>query len=262
MSSNTSSKADIPAFIQTQYAFAAHIRDPDSHPRPDDVEDRRMAIYRELFYNNVEGFLANTFPVLKSLYDEAAWHTMARDFFSTHQSHTPLFLEIPREFLNYLEHERGRREGDPAFLFELAHYEWTELALSVADVTEAEDYQADADLLATRPVVSPLAWSFVYQFPVHRISPAFQPAEAGDQPSYLLIYRDADDEVGFIELNPVSARLFSLLQETAHNRGRDLLQRIAEELQHPDPQVVINGGREILEEWRRRDIVLGGRPIA
>ncbi len=258
---STSSKAETPAFIKQQYAFAAHIRNPEINPGPEGVEDRRMAIYRELFYNNVEGFLANTFPVLKSLYDEAAWHRLARDFFATHKSHTPLFLEIPREFLTYLEHERGQRDEDPAFLFELAHYEWTELALSVAEASEKSGYEADADLLETRPVLSSVAWPFVYQFPVHRISPEYQPEQAGDTPSYLLVYRDDSDEVGFIELNTVSARLFTLLQQNTATSGLSELQKIAEELQHPDPAVVINGGLGILEEWRNRSIVLGGKAI-
>ena len=71
----------------------------EHQPAPDDVEDRRMAIYRELFYNNVEGFLSNSFPVLRKLHDDDRWHAMVRDFFSQHLAQTPLFLEIPREFL-------------------------------------------------------------------------------------------------------------------------------------------------------------------
>ena len=56
--------------MQQQYEFAAHIRDPEHKPAPDDIEDRRMGIYRELFYNNVEGFLSNSFPVLRKLMDD------------------------------------------------------------------------------------------------------------------------------------------------------------------------------------------------
>lgn len=259
---STPSKADTPAFIQQQYAFAAHIRNPEINPAPNGIENRRMAIYRELFYNNVEGFLANTFPVLKSLLDNATWHQMARDFFATHQSHTPLFLEIPREFLTYLEREREPRDQDPAFLFELAHYEWTELALSVAEISENTGFESTADLLETRPVLSSVAWPFVYQFPVHRISPEYRPEEPNETPTYLLVYRDDEDEVGFIELNAVSARLFTLLQEKTETSGRRELLKIAEELQHPDSAVVINGGLGILEEWRERGIVLGGAAIS
>lgn len=251
--------ADRPTFMRRQYEFAAHIRDPEVAPRPADVEDRRMAIYRELFYNNVEGFLSGTFPVLKQILGDTRWHRMARDFFARHHCHSPLFLEIPREFLNYLEQERGTRAQDPPFLHELAHYEWVELALSVAEADDQEDCDPGADLLASRPLLSALAWPLQYHFPVHQIGPQLQPDQPGEQDTYLVIYRDADDEIGFIELNPVSARLFSLLQETGEDSGRAVLQRIAEELHHPEPETVVSGGLAILEQWRARGIVLGGR---
>jgi hypothetical protein len=246
-------------FMQHQYAFAAHIRAPDSNAAPADIEDRRMAIYRELFYNNVEGFLSNSFPVLRKLFADEAWHRMVRDFYSRHQCHSPLFLEIPREFLSFLEHERGEQRADPPFLLELAHYEWVELAVSVAESAPPEGIDEHGDLLEQLPVVSSLAWPLSYRYPVHRIRPDFQPQAPGEQPTYLLVYRDADDEVGFLELNPVSARLFSLLQEGGVPSGRKALELIAGELQHPDPEAVIQGGRAILQEWRNRDIVLGTR---
>ncbi len=248
-----------PLFAQRQYEFAAHIRSPATAPAPPDVEDRRMAVYRDLFYNNVEGFLSGSFPVLRKLMDDTWWHALARDFFARHRCRSPLFLEIPREFLDYLERERGAHPDDPPFLRELAHYEWVELALSVADSGTPPAADPDGDLLAHPPVLSPLAWPLSYRYPVQRISPDFQPQVPAAQPVYLLVYRDPDDEVGFIELNPVSARLFSLLQEHAERSGAAVLQTIVEELEHPDPQTVIDGGRAILEQWRQRGIILGAR---
>ncbi|GMQ88151.1 MAG: DUF2063 domain-containing protein [Gammaproteobacteria bacterium] len=247
-----------PEFMQRQYEFAAHIRDPEHNKVPTGIEDRRMKIYRDLFYNNVEDFLSNGFPVLRELMDNMRWHALARDFFAHHQCHSPLFLEIPREFLNYLEQERGERPDDFPFLLELAHYEWVELALSVAD-NEEETIAADpqGDMLDGIPVLSPLAWPLSYRYPVHRISPDFIPCTPGEQTTYLLVYRDNNDEVGFIELNQVSARLFALLQEGSTRSGRKALAMIAEELQHPDPDAVINGGKQILQEWRQRGIMLG-----
>jgi hypothetical protein len=244
-------------FTQQQYAFAAHIRQPDRNPAPEGIEDRRMAIYRELFYNNVEGFLSSGFPVLRELMDDKSWHAMARDFFANHHCHSPLFMEISREFLAYLEQERGEREDDFPFLRELAHYEWVELALSIA---EAEPAQIDAphgDLLEAVPLLSGLAWPLSYHYPVHRICGDFQPETPADEPVYLMVYRDSGDEVGFMELNAISARLFSLLQDDSSLTGRQALEQIAAELNHPNPEVVIDGGRQILEAWRERDIVLG-----
>jgi len=246
-------------FMQQQYAFAAHIRAPASNAAPADIEDRRMAIYRELFYNNVESFLCNSFPVLRTLLADADWHSLVRDFYSRHRSHSPLFLEIPHEFLSYLDQERGEQPADPPFLRELAHYEWVELAVSVAESTPEQGIDENGDLLAQLPVVSALAWPLSYRYPVHRIRPDFQPQAPGEQPTYLLVYRDAHDEVGFLELNPVSARLFSLLQDGGVCSGGQALERIAGELRHPDPGAVMDGGRAILEQWRRRNIVLGTR---
>jgi hypothetical protein len=44
---------DKPAFIERQYAFAAHLRDPDNNPAPAGIEDRRLENYRGLFYRNI-----------------------------------------------------------------------------------------------------------------------------------------------------------------------------------------------------------------
>ena len=43
-----------PDFRQVQREFAAHLRDPANNPAPGNIEERRLAIYRELFFNNVK----------------------------------------------------------------------------------------------------------------------------------------------------------------------------------------------------------------
>jgi hypothetical protein len=247
-----------PGFVRKQYEFAAHIRDPEKQPRPADVEDRRMAIYRNLFYNNVEGFVSGGFPVLRKLYDDADWHRMVRDFFARHRSHTPYFLEIAQEFLRYLEHDRDPQPEDPPFLGELAHYEWVELALSVSD--EEPNWEAiddKGDPMSGRPALSPLAWLLSYQYPVHEIGPEFIPDAPGEQPTYLMVYRDAGDEIGFMALNPVTARLIALIQEFPQETGEQQLGRIADELHHPNPELVIEGGKQIFVQMKHSDIVLG-----
>ena len=108
-----------------QYAFAAHLRDPDNSPAPTDIEDRRMAIYRDLFINNVTSFLRQSFPVLADLMEEQRWKLLVKDFYREHKSHSPLFPDLPKEFLDYLANERdlGQHsddQDDPPFLYELA----------------------------------------------------------------------------------------------------------------------------------------------
>ena len=244
-------------FQRLQYRFAAHLRDPARFPAPRGIEPRRMKIYTELFYNNVEGFLANAFPVLRRITSDARWHAMARDFFARHESHQPLFHGIAGEFLKYLERERGRVKGDPPFLRELAHYEWVELALSVAQTPPARELaDPNGDLMEQVPVVSPLAWALSYEFPVHRIGPGFIPDAPGPQPTHLVVYRNRQDEVKFIEINAVTARLLRLMAPRRAT-GRQLLKRIAREMRHPQPETVIEHGAAMLPGLRERDIILG-----
>ncbi len=248
-------------FQQLQTRLAAHIRNPEFAPAPAGIEERRLRIYRELFYNNIEGFLANAFPVLRQLMDEAHWHAMVRDFFARHQSHDPLFNGLAEEFLRYLENERGAVENDPPFLQELAHYEWVELALSIAE-NELTPALADpnGDLLEGAPLVSPLAWTLAYDYPVHRIGPEFRPLVPGTQQTLLVVWRDRADEVRFMEINAFTARLLQLLGEQATViSGKTLLLRIAAEAVHPDPQKLLQEGADLLHGLRARDIVLGVR---
>ena len=249
-----------PSFTEIQYAFTRHIRDPKNQPAPADVEDRRMGIYRELFYNNVESLLANSFPVLRKIMIDEVWHALIRDYFARHEAHTPLFPKMPQEFLQYLETERQMHPTDPPFLWELAHYEWVETALSL-DTREIDlaGIDPEGDLLAGVPVLSPLAWPLTYRFPVQRLSPSYKPDEAPEEPTYLVIYRGRQDEVGFIELNPVAARLLERIAEERDKSGRELLDDIAKELQHRNPEVVIDGGLEIMAQLRAKDVLLGIR---
>lgn len=157
-----------------QKGFAAHIRNPQLNPAPSDVDERRMEVYRGLFFRNLSSFIAKSFPVIRRLYSDADWATLIRDFYTVHRCHTPLFPEIPREFLQYLQARQDRDTDDAPFLLELAHYEWVEIALD-QDERELDDVPADrdGDFLQGVPVLSPLAWPLAYQYPVHRIRPDF-----------------------------------------------------------------------------------------
>lgn len=247
-----------PAFKQAQYAFTAHLRDPENNPAPGNIEDRRLGIYRELLYNNVEGFIASGFPVLRSLYDDEHWHRMVRDFFANHVSHSPYFLEISQEFLAYLENEREPQPQDPAGLLELAHYEWVELALNVADDSiDMTLIDPNGDLLNAHPVLSPLAWPLSYRFPVHRMRFDYLPEITPPQPTHLVAYRNRNDEVKFMEINPVTARLLQLLQEHPDMTGKHAIEQITVEMQHPKPGVVYQGGMNTLQELQQCGIILG-----
>ncbi len=249
---------DQPAFIRKQYEFTANIRDPERNATPADVDETRMAVYRELFFNNVEDFMSSSFPVLKELTSDDRWMAMIRDYFSRHLAHTPYFPKMPAEFVDYLQNERGTDPDDPPFMLELAHYEWMELVLSLSE--EEPDWQAinrDGDIFADIPAVSPLAMPLSYKFPVHQLSKENQPTQAGETLTHIVVYRDKNDAVHFLEINSATQRLLQLFSENEFMTGRQALETVAKEMQHPDPDVVINGGITIFADLYERDIILG-----
>ena len=243
-----------------QMAFAGHIRDPERMPAPDGIEDRRMKIYRELFFNNVSSMLSANFPVLRALYEDEDWSRLIRDFFSGHRCQTPLFPELPKEFLRYLQDQRGQREEDPPFLQELAHYEWVELALEL-DEREIDDIEADreGDLRNGVPVLSPLAWPLSYRFPVHLVKPDFRPNEPPQEATHLLVYRNREDEVKFMQLNEVTRYLLNRMQRHPDESGLQLLNHVADALQHPDREKLIDFGTRLFEDLMSKDVILGTR---
>ncbi|MCB1877523.1 MAG: putative DNA-binding domain-containing protein [Chromatiales bacterium] len=243
-----------------QLELTRHIRDPQTFPRPLDVEERRASIYRELLFNNVQGFLQDNFPVLRELYADEEWESLTRDFFANHRSKTPYFPQFPEEFLQYLQEERQPRAEDPPFLLELAHYEYAEVVLTISEEEFPENLPRGGDLLDEIPILSPLVLLLAYHYPVHKISPDFRPEKAPEQPTQLVAYRNRRDEVGFLEVNPVTFRLLESLQADSGKSGRQLMEEIALEINHPDPEAVIQGGHDILKNLYFLDIIAGVRP--
>jgi hypothetical protein len=245
-------------FKDVQYQFTAHIRDPDNNPPPAGIEDRRMEIYRGLLYRNIEGFISNAFPVIRKLYSDEDWHKMIRDFVSSHQSQSPYFKEIALEFIHYLTEERQPLAEDPAFLHELAHYEYLEIFLKFADADiDWQHINREGDLLGGSLVLSPFIQLNRYQYPVHNLPALEQMEHAPDVPTFLLVYRNLDDDVGFMEVNPMTARLIELISERPQLSGKEILLDLARELPDLREDVVLHGGHTTYRELKQKDIILG-----
>ena len=247
---------------QEQDALAAYIRDPDSIAPPDGIEARRLKIYRELFFNNVQSLLAGNFPVIRRIYGDDGWTALIRAFYREHDCRTPLFTELAREFLRWLdvraETDAGR--DDPPWLRELAHYEWIELALQISEArVDDVPHDADGDLLTGRPLVSPLAWPLAYVWPVHAIGPGALPDAAPDAPTFLMVRREADSTVSFHALTPLSFRLLQRLDEAPELDGRAQLIALAAEAGAPDVDAFVDDGARMLAQMRAEGTLLGTR---
>ena len=243
------------ALSVAQYDMAKFLRNPESEPAPAGIEPRRLKIYQDLVYNNIEGFISSGFPVLRSLYTDCNWHELVREFIRGHRCHSPYFLEISQEFLRFLTQDYQTLETDYPFIAELAHYEWVELALDVSPV-DMDAFSPIADPMHGLPALSPLTWLLSYQFPVHHIGKDHCPLEPGE-PTFLAVYRDRGNEVQFMELNAATARLLELLRENTQHTGAALLDQLAGEL-GMSSESVAGFGADLLMQFCRQSMIYDG----
>jgi len=226
---------------EQQFILARHLRDPGRHPPPPGIEERRLKVYRELFYGAIEGLLAGSFPVLRQTLGEPRWHARVRDFYANYRSQTPLFTQVAEAFIDYLQ----GIQADTPWQLELAHYEWVEAQLYLSDA-EDPPHDPQGDLLQGEPLLSCTARVLAYQWPVERIGPDFQPEQAPELPTLLMVYRDASLQVRFSRLAPMAYRLLAQV----NGSGRERLQALGADHQQ---------GLALLESLRVLGVVIGTR---
>lgn len=243
----------LPSFQRYQLQFCAHLRDPLHQPRPKGVPVERMAVYKEIVFNNLFESVSACFPVAGKVLGKRAWLKLNRNFFREHSANTPIFREIPEEFLKFL----STQTDQPPYLESLCHYEWVELLVSLMKTaSKADNGQINqaGDLLKYPPAFTPAMQLLRYDYAVQKISARHKPKTTSD--TRLLVYRNTEDSVKFIELNPVTYRLIELLQQPAIT-GEHALTTIANELKYQHPDTIIQFGLEILEQLRSQDVILG-----
>ncbi|MFW5432561.1 MAG: DUF2063 domain-containing protein [Methylophilaceae bacterium] len=236
-------------FQEYQQQFAAHIRDPEANKKPNKVDEERMAVYREGVFNNIFESVSVCFPVCQAVLDEQAWRELIRHFVANHHSASPIFREIPQEFLASLESAKNV----PEYISQLAHYEWVELAVGSMQ-TKEEPVSENVDLLNEKPILAPASMQLAYDYPVHKISADHIPEQV--EKTHLLVFRNLDFEVKFVELNPMTYLLLNMLEKKSLT-GKEALSQLAESIQHPDVDAVIAFGLNILQDLLNQQAIIG-----
>nr|WP_241737674.1 putative DNA-binding domain-containing protein [Neptunicella marina] len=239
-----------------QLVFTQHLRDPSVNVAPADIEARRMKIYSELIFNNIAGFISNGFPVLKQIYSESDWHRLIRQFIKTHHSHSPYFVDICAEFLEYLNGEHQFTQADPIFLCELAHYEWIELELSLRQSSKKYDWHLTSEL-PEQVCLSELCEVVAYPFEVHKISPDFVPTKP-DEMTFLLVYRDPQFEIKFSQLNGLTAHMLTIIRDKDIINTRDLIERLTKQFPQISAEQMSLGCKDVLLTFLEQRVLAAG----
>lgn len=244
----------IKSFQKTQFEFTQYLRDPESFELPDKIQPERMQVYVELIYNNIEGFISGAFPVLRSIIPDQQWHGLVRDFIKTHQSQTPYFLQISQEFLTYLLQDSHPLVNNFPFMIALAHYEWVELALDVAEEELPEVTVWPEDILNHCVQISPLSMILSYPWPVHQLSAGFIP-QRSNSITYLLVYRNRNYKIQFMELSATSSRLLQLCRDRPQLTIQNQLTLLKKEIDHSAFALIQSQANTFFQQLYRLDLV-------
>lgn len=192
-------------FQEQQFELARNIRTGATSS----AVSRRLNVYQDLFFNNIEGFCGNAFPVLKSVLPEPVWQAWVRSFLIHSQCSSPFFIDIAEEFLSFLnetlkpvlelvedsktssraeawaellpEYQKLDKQSQKLietvnlerypWLLELAHYEWVELYVSTREPQKGL-VKTDLDQLYQNKIsisLADAALPLAYQYPVQTI---------------------------------------------------------------------------------------------
>lgn len=243
------------SFQQYQADFTAHIRDPRSTRKPAGVADMRMAVYREIVFNNFMASVSACFPVLHQILGKRKFKKLVRLCFAQHHFDSPLFREIPLAFVSYLQSIDLDTYAFPPFSAQLAHYEWAELHVSNLPSWSCRQTElvADEALLSSRLLLNPAHALLAYDYPVHQLSKKHAPED--QIPTYLCLFTNATFTVTFIQLNQVTYQLLQSLQAQAQTAA-SVLQSIAQQLQHPHPEAVMQFGLQAIASLHQQGLLL------
>ncbi|MEE4639557.1 MAG: putative DNA-binding domain-containing protein [Wenzhouxiangella sp.] len=241
--------------VRLQAEFAAYLRDPERNPAPAGIEDRRLAIYRRLFFGNLRNLMAKNFPVLRRMLDDAEWDRLIRDFMVEHRPSTPLFPEIGSELLAFVAGPGEHWLAEWPWMAELIHWEYLETLARLHEAEVQQPLRVPDSPGHARVLLNPTLQMGRFQWPVQQIRPGFVPTEALERPINLLVFRCHDDQVAFERVNDLTLRFLLIAQANLGSTGLALLQALAEESGIRPPDKVVEAGLKVLNHLGERQVI-------
>ncbi len=254
----------LPEFQQYQHRFVDYIRNPLKDGTVPDSLPVKSSIYAKLLFSKIEGSLDNCFPISCQLLGSERWQKLIKNFISEHQCKSPLYREIPDEFIDYLMHNQSDIVL-PEFIIELAHFEWMELVLETEKAKPSKPcFSITDNILDVTPALNPILHLLHYHYPVQNISALNSywnnwesRSEPYSQEAIILVgLRDNNDKVQFIEINSITARLIELTQEGL-STGKQILLELAAAMHYGDHETILPFGTDMLKQLEQQHIIIG-----
>lgn len=265
-------QSDLADFQQT---FGAYIR-RGTHTTKDEalVPKRVGTLYQELVKNSILSFPKQCFPLCQQVVGEQVFDELCQKFVAHHLMDSPYFTDINDEFTQFIAQittdSQHMTDDLPAFLPELAHFEWAELQTDIAPnriFAPIMPYWPDTSVKnsTAHPSKQPqlrLNGSLLllqYQYPVQQFNqPAFFQSVSSSnewqnmmpEPTFLAMYRHQDGDgiktrIETLNLTPVTFVLLDFVQEKLQKQPSQKQTQIPQITSRP----IFSNDSELLKEF-------------
>ncbi|MYD44731.1 MAG: hypothetical protein F4W92_00020 [Gammaproteobacteria bacterium] len=247
----SSFRDDTPDYQRIQHQFASYIRDPASNSVPSGIEQRRMDIYKRLFFNNLASFCIKAFKSFRPFINDDQWNTLIRGFMREHTCKSPYFKDIPLAFVEYLE-SSDQVSVEYPFMSEMCHLDAMRMQLRLApDARLCENLNIIED--ATRVQLSAAVRLLSYQWPVHKLTPSTWDGQKPKQPTWLIAFRNRNDQVEVLGTN---VHTFRMLESLTHPLTLSALTaRLSEEFK-VDRKSLMNQLIPTVQAFNKKGVIL------
>lgn len=243
---------DLRAFLEARGVDARDVDAITSAPP-------RLALYRRLVQNNLTGvtgkMLARTRARLNDL--GGAFDDAFASFLALRGPRTHYLRDVPREFLAWVEPHWRANPRLPAWAVDLARHELVEFEIAAAraraEVPPLTEVALDRPLVLAEPLRL-----MHYAYAIHEL-----PADPSDRtepaprPTTLLVHRDEEHLVRFLDLTPLAAAIVARLIDGA-TLGESVAAACADVGTSASEGVVADVAK-LLANLGERGIVLGAR---
>ncbi len=247
-------------FREFQFALARHLRDPHKMPLPVGVSAEQAATYERAMFKNVCDIVNPAYPVTRGLLGDWAWRAAVRYFLRDYPAKAPWPRTVLLEFARFLR-ESPETQNLPAWLKDVSHFEWLKGAVATSALVLPQPGVAvdvTADLMTHVVVMNPTYVEVAYDWPVDIIDLDHRPDEM--QATYVSVLRDVDGAVQVVPSNVFRGQLLSLFNEGM--TGSQAFKAMAVWLQHPNPEDLLSYGPDLLAQYQREGVILGGKIAA
>ena len=223
---------------------------------PTELAGTRLGTYRRLVRHNLDQVLRDLLPRTSSLLGERFWAEAAA-FYEQQAPRTHYLRDVPGELVAWASE---RWNGDPTiarWASDLARYEIASHEASAAPGDE--ETTATAELSLDGPVVTAdHVRALRLRYAVHEVSPGEPDAsEPARRDVALVVYRDAEHELRFLELTPAAAAILDRLLGGAIVRSA--ITEGAAAAGVPVDDALLVGTSALLADLADRRVLLGGR---